>query len=65
MQGNKTALEDTFLVESYKKYNAMEIEEETTICKCTIFWWYQRQDSKLDSAEQQQLPLLTLFIPYQ
>ena len=28
---------DVYLVESYKKYNAMEIEDDTVICKCTIF----------------------------
>ena len=29
---------DVHLVESYKKYNAMEDHEEsTTICRCTIF----------------------------
>lgn len=26
------------MVESYKKYNQMDVEEETTICKCSIFW---------------------------
>ena len=28
---------DVYLVESYKKYNAMEIEDDTVICKCAIF----------------------------
>ena len=34
--GNKS-LSDVTYVESYKKYNQMEAEEETTFCKCTIF----------------------------
>ena len=32
-----TAIADVHLVESYKKYNQMDVEEETTFCKCTIF----------------------------
>lgn len=28
---------DVVYVESYKKYNQMEYEEEAVICKCTIF----------------------------
>ncbi len=34
----QTPIADTIWVESYKKYNAMDAEEETTICKCAIFW---------------------------
>ena len=32
-----SALTDVYHVESYKKYNATEYEEETIICKCSIF----------------------------
>lgn len=30
-------IDDIIYVESYKKYNQMDVEEETTICKCAIF----------------------------
>ena len=33
-----TRICDVYLVESYKKYNQMEYEEDTIICKCNIFW---------------------------
>ena len=33
-----TRICDVYLVESYKKYNHMEYEEDTIICKCNIFW---------------------------
>jgi len=33
----QTEIADTFYVESYKKYNASETEEETQFCKCSIF----------------------------
>ena len=32
-----TRICDVYLVESYKKYNQMEYEEDTIICKCNIF----------------------------
>ena len=32
-----TRICDVYLVESYKKYNQMEYEEDTIICKCSIF----------------------------
>ena len=28
---------DVYLVESYKKYNAAELDEDTIICRCSIF----------------------------
>ena len=28
---------DVHLVESYKKYNAAEMDEDTIICRCSIF----------------------------
>ena len=33
----ETRICDVYLVESYKKYNQMEYEEDTIICKCSIF----------------------------
>ena len=46
-----TRICDVYLVESYKKYNQMEYEEDTIICKCNIFWvnLFQIQD---DACEQ-------------
>ena len=36
--GNKDKnIADVHWVESYKKYNSMDVDEETTICKCAIF----------------------------
>ena len=42
-----TRICDVYLVESYKKYNQMEYEEDTIICKCNIFWvnLFQIQDN--------------------
>ena len=37
MKGKGGTLADVHLVESYKKYNQQEYEEETFICKCVIF----------------------------
>jgi protein tyrosine phosphatase len=37
-KGKSCSLADTYEVESYKAYNASEVEDEGMVCHCSVFW---------------------------